>query len=46
MNDIKVLLFHPTVHQDFESIPVFMCKCIIILELKFTKIKLNPTWLT
>jgi len=46
MNDIKALISHPTVHQNFESMPVLVCMCIVILGLKFTKIKLKPTWLT
>jgi len=46
MNDIKSLIFHLTAHQDLESIPMLVDMCIIILELRFTKIKLNPTWLT
>jgi len=44
MDDIKALIFHSTVHQDFESIPVLVCKCSIILALRFFQIKLNPTW--
>jgi len=43
MDDIKALIFHPSAHQNLESIPLLMCKCIIILGLRFTKIKLNPT---
>ena len=46
MNVIKALTFYLTGHQDFGSILVFVCMCIIILWLKFTKSKLNPTWLT
>jgi len=30
INDIKALIFHLIVHQDSESIPVLVCKCIII----------------
>jgi len=46
LNDIKALVFHPTDHQDAESIAVLMCKCIIIPGLRFTRLTLNPTWLT
>ena len=43
MDGIKALIFHPTIHQNFEAIPVLVCKCVIILGLRFTRIKLNPT---
>jgi len=46
MSDIKALTFHPTAHQNFESISVLVCMCIIILGLRLTKIKPNPTQLT
>ena len=46
INHIKALSFHPTIHQDFDSISVLRCKCVIILRLRFTRIRLNPTWLT
>ena len=43
MNVIKALTFHLTRQQDFESIPVLVCMCIIILGLTLNRIKLNPT---
>ena len=46
LNDIRAIIFHRVEHQDFESIPVLMCKCIIIPRLRFTRIGLNPIWLT
>ena len=46
MDKIKAVIFHSTAHKDFEFIPVLVCKCIIILGLRFIKIKLNLTRLT
>ena len=46
LNDIRALIFHPIKLQDFESIPMLVCNCIIIAGLRFTRFRLIPTYLT
>ena len=43
INDVRALVFHPIERQGSESIHVLVCKCIISSELRFTRIRLNPT---
>ena len=43
INDIKALIFHPIEHQDSESIPLLVCKCIISPRFRFTIIRFNLT---
>ena len=42
LNDIRALIFHPIEHQDVESVPVFVCKCIIIPDLDLSELDSIP----
>jgi len=42
INDIKTIIFHPIEHKDSESIPVLVCKCVIMPRLRISSI-INST---